>query len=42
MAVVNSLENHHWLIKMDSGITSEVSGKKSNDAWKVNQTDIKI
>ena len=39
-AVVSTLENHHWLTKMESGVVSEISGKKSNDVWRVNRTGI--
>jgi hypothetical protein len=37
-AAASTLENHHWLIKKESGVVSELSGKKSNAAWKVNRT----
>jgi phage/plasmid primase-like uncharacterized protein len=38
-AVARTLENHRWLT-LAPGITSELSNKKSNNAWRVNHAEI--
>jgi len=40
-AVARTLENHRWLIPT-SGVTSDLSNKKSNNAWMVNNAEIQI
>lgn len=37
---VKILENHHWLIKKDDGGISQLTGKKSNEAYEVNDGEI--
>ena len=37
---VRILENHHWLLKKGDGGKSELTGKKSHDAYEVNHGEI--
>jgi hypothetical protein len=38
-AVIRTLENHRWLT-LTPGATSDLSNKKSNNAWRVNNAEI--
>ena len=38
--VIRVLEEHFWLVRLKVGGTSEISSKKSNDIWQVNDGEI--